>query len=404
MRQNHLHNTATASILVIDDAPNNLRLLMDILTEHGYDIRASAEAEFGLETARLSHPDLILLDILMPDIDGYTICQRLKTDERTRDIPVIFISALGNIADKLKGFEAGGVDYITKPFQAEEVVARVTLHLKLHALQHQVEAQNLQLQQEVDRREEAEEELRALNEQLETTNRQLQKINAGKDKFFSIIAHDLRSPFTGLLNLLQAILDDFDSYERDRLRRLLRRMHTAAQTTYALLTNLLEWSRVESGALTPEPVNILLPNLIQANLHMLNQQAAQKQIALTSTMPEGLTIYADYRMIETVLRNLLTNALKFTNSGGSIEVSVCQRETQVEITVSDTGIGIPPDSLSKLFRIDSKYQRPGTASEEGSGLGLVLCKELVEKNNGTIRVESAVNQGSRFIVSLPRPQ
>jgi signal transduction histidine kinase len=167
---------------------------------------------------------------------------------------------------------------------------------------------------------------------------------------------------------------------------------------------LLEWSRVESGALTPEPVNILLPNLIQANLHMLNQQAAQKQIALTSTMPEGLTIYADYRMIETVLRNLLTNALKFTNSGGSIEVSVCQRETQVEITVSDTGIGIPPDSLSKLFRIDSKYQRPGTASEEGSGLGLVLCKELVEKNNGTIRVESAVNQGSRFIVSLPRPQ
>ena len=385
-----------ANILIADDTPENLRLLFGMLAEQGYRVRPVPSGHRALATVQTELPDLILLDIKMPDMDGYEVCERLKADERTRDIPVIFISALNGTFDKIKAFSVGGVDYITKPFQIEEVLVRVKTHLGLRNLQKN-------LQQEITKRKQAEKELRKLNQQLQETNQQLQEANASKDKFFSIIAHDLRSPFTGLIGLTEAIIEDIEHYSKDKIRTILSRMHTSAEKTYSLLTNLLAWSRLQRGLMECEPGTISLASIAEQNIRLFASNAEQKQISLRNLVTEGTTAYADLKMVDTVMRNLLSNALKFTDTGGTIELSTQQDENLIEIAVSDTGIGMSQENMDKLFRIDVKYSRRGTADEEGTGLGLILCKELIEKNGGTLRVESEVGKGTTFMFSLPSP-
>jgi signal transduction histidine kinase len=376
------------NILVVDDKPDNLRLLMEILSESGYEVRPASDGEFALQSARSSPPDLILLDIKMPDMDGYAVCEQLKADECTRDIPVIFISALNEVVDKVKGFALGGVDYITKPFQADEVLARVQTHLTLRDLQKS-------LQEEITWRKHAEEELRELNHQL-------QEANASKDKFFSIIAHDLRNPFTSLIGLTEAIIEDFDIYGKDKIKVMISQLHTSSKTVYTLLTNLLEWSRLERGLIECVPEDILIADIAEQNIYLLKARIEHKQITPRNLIPKGTRAYADENMVNTIMRNLLSNALKFTESGGTIDVSLPHRNKNVvEIAVSDTGVGISEENMEKLFRIDAKFTTTGTAGEQGTGLGLILCKELVEKNGGTIRVESEVGKGTMFVFTLP---
>ena len=385
------------TILVVDDTPDNLRLLISILAEQGYDVRPASDGEFALQSACATPPDLILLDIKMPDMDGYAVCEQLKADARTRDIPVIFISALNEITDKLNGFALGGVDYITKPFQTDEVLARVHTHLTLRSLQQG-------LQQEVARRRQAEAELRALNQQLQETNQQLREANASKDTFFSIMAHDLRSPFTGLIGLTEAMIEGIQDYPQAKFKSFLERLHDSAENTYALLTNLLTWSRLQRGVMDYAPEVISITTIATHNVHLFAAGAEQKQILLNNLVPAGTTAYADLQMIETVIRNLFSNALKFTNPGGTIALSVQSQADVIEVAVADTGIGMDQAQIEILFRIDVKDSRKGTAGEEGTGLGLILCKELVEKNGGTIRVTSEVNKGTTFAFTLPKAQ
>jgi two-component system, sensor histidine kinase and response regulator len=393
---------AQPNILIVDDTPDNLRLLSGILVEQGYIVRPAANGPRALTAARVEPPDLILLDIKMPDMDGYAVCEQLKADERTREIPVIFISALDDIQDKVKGFALGGVDYIIKPFQAEEVLARVQTHLALHTLQIRLEEQNRQLQQEIAQRQQAEEDLQVLNQQLQQTNQELAAANTSKDTFFSIIAHDLRTPFTSLIGLTEVMLEDFDRYEHEKLKGFLRKIHKAAQHTYTLLTNLLTWSRLERGVMEYEPVPVALHTIVRPVIDVLTLNATQKQIVFDNQIDRDVSVYADVQMVNTVIRNLLSNALKFTPSGGKVTISAQARANLIEIAVADTGIGMTPKQISALFRIDTKTSQRGTAGEEGTGLGLILCKELVEKNGGTIRVESTPDHGSTFFFPLPK--
>ena len=384
----------TNNILVVDDMPENLQLLLNMLHAHKYKARAFAEGSFALESARADPPDLILLDVRMPGMDGYTVCEHLKTDPRTRDIPVIFISAHGETDDKVRGFRVGGVDYITKPFQGEEVLARIQTHLQLRAAQ-------LELWHEVQRRSQAEEELQALNQQFRDTNQHLEDTNASKDTFFSILAHDLRNPFTVLLGLTEMLGEELERYTQDQLKAIIQRLHRSSKNVYALLTNLLEWSRLERGLLTCEPRAFAVDEAVHRNILLFNPQAEQKRIRVSCYVSAGIMANADAKMIDTVIRNLLSNAVKFTESGGTIEITAHKNSHNVELIVSDTGIGMSQDALSKLFRIDQKTVQTGTAGEEGTGLGLILCKEFVEKNRGDLRVESTVGQGTTFIMSLP---
>lgn len=383
-------------ILAVDDTPENLGVLFDYLDQFGFIVLLVQNGENALKQAEENLPDLILLDIMMPGMDGFEVCRRLKANDVTKDIPVIFMTALSDTLDKVRGFEVGGVDYITKPLQHEEVVARVRTHTTIRRLQRELQEKNTILQQYVEL-------LAEKNVELDEKNAQLEHVNASKDRFFSIISHDLRSPFVGLLGLTQLMVEEFENYSRDKLYTIITKLYKSTENLYALLENLLTWSRLQRGMIDCTPQPIFLRDAIQRTMSLLSSNAEQKDITFHTHVEKGVLGYADAKMLDTVLRNLLSNALKFTEPGGTITVLAEQgpEEDLVSIAVADTGIGIAEEHVSKLFRIDSKYTRNGTANERGTGLGLILCKEFVERNGGTIRVASEEGVGTTFTFTLP---
>jgi len=386
---NSIENDA-GTILIVDDNPTNLGVLFNSLTEIGFKVLVAEDGEKALAQVERTQPHIILLDVLMPGIDGFETCRRLKRLKASSDIPVIFMTALSDTVDKVKGFEAGGVDYITKPLQHEEVLARVKAHLTIRQLQQQLQEQNELLAQQ--------------NVLLEEKNEQLEELNASKDKFFSIIAHDLRSPFTGFLGLTQFIVENIEDWGKDKIKDITAKLHTSAENLYALLGNLLTWSRIQRGMVEHHPQPMDIREVVARNVALFTPNAKQKQITLRNSIDERLMVYADLQMVDTVVRNFLSNALKFTNTGGTVSVSAEPHEARVHVSVSDTGIGIPEKRVSQLFRIDAKYKRTGTAGEQGTGLGLILCKELVEQNDGRIWVEREVENGTTFTFALPHTE
>ncbi len=391
-----------ATILVIDDNTTNLNILLDYLNELSYRVLIAPSGEQALQRLQYARPDVILLDIMMPGIDGFETCRRLKADDATKDIPVIFMTALTETVDKVRGFSVGGVDYITKPFQHEEVLARVKTHLTIRKLQQELRQQNETLERYAEMLAQKNDELKAKNAELDEKNGQLNLLNADKDKFFSIIAHDLRNPIGALRELPQLIAENLDNYSKDELRRLITMQRDAARNLFELLENLLTWSRMQRGLIDFNPEPIQVSALVQRSIALLMPSAAQKAITLTQAVNPSLLGMADHKMIDAVVRNLISNAIKFTNQGGTIEVSGNDDGAFMTIAVKDDGVGIGEQFLPKLFRIDEQYRRTGTANERGTGLGLILCKEFVERNGGEIRVESKVGNGSIFSFTLPK--
>ena len=233
-------------------------------------------------------------------------------------------------------------------------------------------------------------------------NLKLKEINEDKDKFFSIIAHDLRSPFQGLLNISGMIADDVESFSKEELSELTKKMHDTTKNIVTLLKNLLEWSQIQQGTFILSPENFQLKKVAQEDIDSLNQMAFQKEININNKIPASLIVNADPKMVNSIFVNLLSNALKFTPRGGEITIDAIENTNKmIQISVKDTGIGMPLDIKNNLFRIEKNIKRRGTEGEESTGLGLLLCKEFVEKNGGTIRVESEENEGTNFIFTLP---
>jgi signal transduction histidine kinase len=241
-------------------------------------------------------------------------------------------------------------------------------------------------------------------EQLKQAKEELEELNASKDKFFSIIAHDLRGPLGSLHGLTEILVENIEGYSKDKLIQFLTTQRDAAKNLLALLENLLTWSRMQRGMIEFRPENIDIEWLISRNLDLFTPAAEHKQITFMRSIPKQVFISADQSMMNTVVRNLISNALKFTDSGGTITVSVRQDDTCINVSVADTGIGIDARHVPHLFQIDAKYQRKGTANEQGTGLGLILCKEFVERHGGEIRVKSDIGKGTTFTFSLPLPQ
>lgn len=257
--------------------------------------------------------------------------------------------------------------------------------------------------EDITDRKQAEHALLEAHAELRQKNVQLAELNASKDAFFSIISHDLRSPFTAILGFARLLHEQFDRFPPEQVKKNIAKIHTAAERLYALLENLLTWSRIQRGAMDYSPGILALGQLVNDVFALYRSHAEQKQISFHMTISPQTTVYADEQMLETVLRNLISNALKFTPSGGRVEVSALQRETLVEIAISDTGIGIPVEDRSKLFHLEAHYTQKGTAGEQGTGLGLSLCKDLLQKNGGDIWVESGQNQGTTFRFTVPTP-
>ena len=237
-------------------------------------------------------------------------------------------------------------------------------------------------------------------EEIKLKNELLQAINAEKDKFFSIIAHDLRGPLSAFVAATQIITDEIQTMSIEEIKDITDSMKTSATNIYSLLENLLEWSRLRRGGMDFVPEKLNLKKKTAECINVLNESARKKGIAIEITIPDELEILADSHMFETVIRNLVSNAIKFTPSGGKVNVTSSYNNNSVEIKISDSGIGMTPELKSKLFQINEKTSRPGTEGELSTGLGLLLCKEFIEKHNGKIWVESEVGKGSTFAFTI----
>ncbi len=375
------NTTPERVMLIADGDPDNSGIPFDSLDRAGFKVFVVQNSENVIIQAELNKPDLILLDILLPGIGGFEICRRLKENEKTQDISVMFMTALFETENTLKGFAMGAVDYITKPVQQEELLARVNAHLTIRRLQQQLHAKNALLERQVE---------------------QLQALNASKDKFISTISHDLQGPFSSLRGLIQFTTENLEGYNKSELEDIIVLLGNSTNNLYALIENLLTWSRIQRGALEHCPQRMDIRNLVTQTMNGFTENAENKQITLKNLIEEKTPVYADFNMVNTVLRNLISNALKFTNSGGEVEVSARQDGKDIEVSVKDNGIGIREEHLPKLFRIDTRYKRLGTAREKGTGLGLILCKEFIKKHGGRIWIESEVKRGSTVKFTLPQ--
>jgi len=281
--------------------------------------------------------------------------------------------------------------YIAKPWDKDDLVLTVKEAIKSFLQERKIRKQN--------------EELIKLNasleDKVEQRTKELSIANASKDKFFSIIAHDLKSPFNALFGLTDFLIGSWDEIDETTKLELITDLQHSSKVTYNLLQNLLEWSRSQTGNIKIEAIEFDAAEVIAENVDILEGQADNKQIKIENGVQEKTVCYADVNMISTVFRNIISNALKFTHKKGKIEIGVAKTPSHNEFFVKDNGIGMNEDTLSKLFKITEKVKRNGTANEEGTGLGLILCKEFIEKNKGSIRVESTVNEGTSFYITVP---
>ncbi len=248
---------------------------------------------------------------------------------------------------------------------------------------------------------EIEEEIASKKVEIEKQKNDLIELNATKDKFFSIIAHDLRGPLGTIISFFEFLNSNINSLEKSEIVDLVESIYNSTNKLMRLLNNLLEWSRVQTGQLTCKPEIFDLFHIVQSNVELLRMHAEKKDVVLYSKIRDNIKVYADKNMINTVLRNLISNAIKFTASGGSVWISAEKTNHEVAVSVHDTGVGMSEKAIRKLFRLDLKYSTIGTNEEKGSGLGLHLCKEFVEKNNGSIKIKSKPEKGTTVTFTVP---
>ncbi len=362
-------------ILVLDDEQLNIELLRFILEKNGYIFRGATQEVDFLQYLEDELPDLILLDVLLSDKEGFDVCLEIKQDKRFGDIPVIFLTGKVGVEDKIRGFEVGGVDYVTKPFNEQELIARMNTHLSLIFARKRIENQALKLE----------------------------KSNQLKDRMFSIIGHDLRSPLSAaklkMDFIMRGIIDPTaDDFKEVTVFGLLKTMDEALN----LLQNLLGWAKSESGQLKAIPENIALGDVVEETFRLLRLASDHKSIEMRNEVPEGTEVYADLNMIKTVLRNFLSNAIKFTPDSGCIRVN-CQQESDglLWVRIMDNGQGISREDISKILNPEEHFSKLGTNKEPGTGLGLVLCQTFIRINGGEMRIESQPGEGSTFLFSVP---
>lgn len=375
------------NILIVDDTPENLQVLSATLSECGYKVRGVVNGKMAIRAARSASPDLILLDIRMPEMNGYEVCEQLKGDPQTTKIPVIFISALDEVLDKVKAFDIGGVDYITKPFQVEEVLARVENQLTIQRLQKQLMAQNAQLQKEILERKKAEEAAAAASQ--------------AKSQFLANMSHELRTPLNAILGFTQVMTrDPFLSTEQVENLRIINR---SGEHLLELINDVLDLSKIEAGIIALYETNFdlyrLLDNLEEIFLFKAERKRLNFQLLLQPEVPQY--IKADEKKLRACLMNLLSNALKFTQQG-SITLRVIKKTEeqvgipiQLEFEVEDTGVGIASEEIETVFQAFVQTES-GKKSAEGTGLGLTITRKFVEFMGGNISLNSVVGAGTIF--------
>lgn len=304
---------------------------------------------------------------------------------------IIIFSAETLIEDAIKLIE-------TLSTQASLAIHRMIIQRNLISSENKYQKLAEELEEKVRDRTS---ELENANKQLLVSEAQLKELNATKDKFFNIVAHDLKNPFTSLLGATELLFNNIQNMDREKIRKLAQILNDSAKSGYSILLNLLDWSRSQTGTIKINLQKINISKLIEESIADVHLSALDKEITIDSDVSNDIMIIADRNMVNTILRNLISNSIKFTNRGGRVRITGKIKNHDVVVSVKDNGIGISQENISKLFRIDSKFSRPGTDKETGTGLGLKLSREFVEKLGGKIWAESAENQGSEFTFTLP---
>lgn len=399
-----------ADILVVDDKPDNLRLLSTLLSDRGYNVRRVINGQLALNAAQSEHPDLILLDIMMPGLNGYEVCEKLKFDQRTHQIPVIFLSALDDAFDKVKAFQVGGADYITKPFQVPEVFARVEHQLTLQKLKKQTHEQNEQLQkfnQELEARVEARTaELKKKNEELldmelylrEALDRE-KELSELKTRIITTISHEYRTPLTTISSSAELLEAYRHKWDEEKQLKHYKRIQTAVQHMTALVEEVLFINQAESEKLEFQPVPIDLVPFITEIIEEIQPIIVDKYHIKLTSQGDFNRVNFDRKLMRQIITNLLSNAIKYSPDGGLIEVRLIREGENVTIQVSDRGIGIPLEDQQKLFASFSRATNVGNI--QGTGLGLSIIKKCVDLHGGDIKVDSQVSVGTTFTITLP---
>ena len=435
-------------ILIVDDVPDNLEILARLLVRRGYEIQQAADGPSALVTVRDFKPDLILLDILMPEMSGYEVCDRLKADKQTCDIPVIFLSALSDTSDQIKAFESGGADYITKPFRAKLVIARIENQLQIQRLRRQLCLQNQQLQREVEERKKA--EISAL------------QASQAKSEFLANMSHEIRTPMNGVLGTADLLLHTpLNANQRD----LVHTLTTSANNLLRLMNDILDLSKLEAGKMPIEIVAFDLRSCLEDVIQLLTSQAKEKGLTLTLSIDREVpsNLRGDPTRLRQIVLNLIGNAIKFTEAGAVTVVVSCQQPGEIyreepdpylysklsvrkvppikmlwgpddnrkdilkngqnsnlltpttapqravmtglplsiRFEIHDTGIGIAADSQKQLFQKFSQVDNSITRRYGGTGLGLSICQRLVELMGGKIGVDSELGRGATFWFVVP---
>lgn len=511
------------NILLVEDNDLQLKLINEYFKGIEAKVICTKNAFEAWQAANKEIPDIILLDIMMPGMSGIDLCKKFKESRKFSDIPVIFLTALGNKRDIITGLQAGAADYIAKPFDQQELLARVMVHYELKKSKDIILAQNNTLKLELEKRRIAEENFRlffqavssspamvmitdkdgiieyvnpafteisgyrldeaqgktsnllksdyhdenffksmwdTITNGLEWTgeicnkkkngdifweyasiaplknddgsfshivsvmvditqnkqsiekihqfNSELQELNATKDKFFSIIAHDLRNPLSILITSTEILANPEYQLNEAETHDFSVEIHKSSKRLYYLLENLLTWARSQTGRIEYSPSYYLVKELIESSISLLAPNATAKNISITADIPDDAVVYCDDNMILAVIRNLISNAIKFTPLNGSIEVKIDKIITStknwnkfLQVSVIDSGIGIPEEELNNMFKIETCNSTLGTQKEKGTGLGLIICKEFIDKHHGDIWVESSTKQGTTFSFTVP---
>ena len=366
-------NRSDYKILIVDDVMSNVLLLKILLTNEKFQVCTANCGNACIEQARKEHPDLILLDVMMPDISGFDTAVIMKKDPELKEIPIIFLTALNTPADLVKGFQVGANDFLTKPFNKEELVMRVMQQISLVAAKRIIEKQNAELRATLNNR----------------------------DKMYSVIAHDLRSPMASIRMVLNLVVQSSSpEVVGPELYALLDQANRESEEVHDLLDNLLKWTKSQTGRLNVVTQDLDLNDIIPGVVDIFEMIAQTKHIKLDLQHPgTSIVVRADNDMLKTVVRNFMSNAIKFSPEGSSIEIIITTEGDFAKVSVRDHGVGIAADRLDSIFhKGETTY---GTGGEEGSGLGLQLCQDFARKNGGDCSVESVEGQGSTFSVTIP---
>jgi len=494
-------NSKDFKILVVDDTPELLYIAVRIIKNAGYTVFSAADGAECIQVLHREKPDIIMLDVMLPDVNGKDLAAQIKGDPEFASVFIILLSSLKTSSDHVaEGLEVGADGYIIRPVEKRELLARIEaacriinaeknykdastnfyslfssmqegvyLHEMIYneqgkAIDYRIIEANPASQKHLNINTEnaigklaselfATDEAPFLEiyskvtetgkpfsfeqyfanmgkyfhisvyspgkgkfattfsditirklaeEKINIKNEALQKLNAEKDKFFSIIAHDLRNPLSSFLGLTQIMAEQLSSFTKEQAQEIAESMRNSASNLYRLLENLLQWSQIQRGAIQFNPVVIKLLPVVNESISMISESANAKHVEIINKVQEGLTVFADNNILQTVIRNLVSNAVKFTPKGGEVRLTAkTNDDNNIEISVQDSGIGMSQTQLDNLFRIDVQTNRKGTEEEPGTGLGLVLCKEFIEKHDGRIWVESDEGKGSTFSFTLP---